>query len=163
MAEDNPVVKQEYLDPDIVHKAPVDVEDLQGLVPNISAEPTYTPRKLIEQFRVQSSTIWVYDVDNRDWFRLGQDKMYAGLVTSTGDEGTPFQSGWTSSTTGTGFYVITHNLGHTNYVPIVFPYSSQVRSANVTSLGTTSFTVNIKNSGGTDTDNAFYFMVKDMN
>lgn len=158
MAEDKPLVSPEYSDPTVPNAEAVDIDDVNGLVPNIGATPTYNARKLVEQFRIQDNTLWVYDVENRTWFRLGQDTVYGGRVTS-GAAGTPFPTGWSVTNPSTGNYQITHNLGHQSYAVTVTPESIVI--PNFTSIANNTFNVNFRNTGGTDTDANFLFILTD--
>lgn len=64
---------------------------------------------------------------------------YGGQVDSAGTS-VRLPGGWSSSRTGTGTYLITHNLGHTNYSPIASP-TQTFREATIGTITTTTFQV----------------------
>lgn len=160
--EEKPAVEFKYAEP--MPDPAVDplIDDQFGLIPTITAAPTFTPRKFSEQIRITDGQVHIYDTENQAWISLGVETTHGGLVNSNGTAGTPFPTGWSVETTGTGFYVVTHNLGHSNYAVVAHAYSTSVRAVNLSSVGSTSFTVNTKTSAGADVDNAFYFILKDM-
>lgn len=84
---------------------------------------------------------------------------YAGFVNADGTAGN-LPSAWTSSKTGTGQYIVTHNLGTTNY--------SAVASASALSGFGALDSVNANDvhfkflsaaGGGTLSDTVFYFII----
>jgi hypothetical protein len=86
--------------------------------------------------------------------------LYAGSVASDGTA-IRLPQGWTSSRTSTGLYTITHNLGTTNYAPIVTAFlngGTGFRAAQVHTQSANSFVIDIAVSG-TDTDSSFSFVV----
>jgi hypothetical protein len=67
--------------------------------------------------------------------------VYGGKVTSAGAASTPFPSGWSVSTPGTGRYVITHNLNTTDYAVSVTNVGFFSNVGAITSIGSNSFEV----------------------
>lgn len=83
-----------------------------------------------------------------------------GKVTSAGAKSTPFLSDrWTVAKNSTGNYTITHNLGFTNYVPIVTASDTASRTICVSGETSTKFDVETYTDAGTQTDTAFNFIV----
>lgn len=82
-----------------------------------------------------------------------------GLVKANGTAGAIFPTGWTVATTGAGVYVITHNFGTTNYVPIVTANSGLPTMIGVVTIQANDFTVVTYDSTGNLVDTAFYFSV----
>lgn len=83
-----------------------------------------------------------------------------GKVTSAGAKSTPFLSDrWTVAKNSTGNYTITHNLGFTNYVPIVTASDTNARIICVSGETATKFDVETYNDAATATDTAFNFIV----
>jgi len=84
--------------------------------------------------------------------------IYHGRVEETGDEGTPFPTGWTSVKNSTGRYTVTHNLGTTNYTLLIsgqgigFFFIDGAPAAN-------DFDVGYNEAGGSLGDRNFYFTV----
>lgn len=109
--------------------------------------------------------VYYYTVDNRPISDNASnialiasyvDKLHPGRVDVTG-AATPTvnaaPTGWTVTRSGTGVYVITHNLNTTAYSVLCSCYSAAV--AYVTALGANSFTVNTVNLSGTAVDTQF--------
>lgn len=87
------------------------------------------------------------------------NKVNAGLVISDGTAGTPMPTGWTTSRTAAGRYLVTHNLGTTSYVPITTADQSNVcvpvtRDANSFNV----YCYSIATAAFNDSD--FYFLLK---
>lgn len=83
-----------------------------------------------------------------------------GKVTSSGDKSTPFLSDrWSVVKNSTGNYTITHNIGFTNYVPIVTASDTNARIICVSGETATKFDVETYNDSATATDTAFNFIV----
>lgn len=83
-----------------------------------------------------------------------------GKVTSAGAKSTPFLSDrWTVAKNSTGNYTVTHNLGFTNYVPIVTASDTNARIICVSGETATKFDVETYNDAATATDTAFNFIV----
>ena len=83
-----------------------------------------------------------------------------GKVTSAGAKSTPFLSDrWTVAKNSSGNYTITHNLGFTNYVPIVTASDTASRTICVSGETSTKFDVETYTDAGTQTDTAFNFIV----
>lgn len=153
-----PEVKISYEDIQLPTQPEPLMDDQFGLIPTISQTPTFKPRKMIEQLRIQNGTVWVYDQANDSWFQLGSDTVYGGKVVS-GASSTPFPSGWSVSNPSTGNYQITHNLGHTSYSVTITPL--QVAIPNITDHSSNTFSVNFRNSSFTDADSNFFFILTD--
>lgn len=56
----------------VIKSVPHDTGNLQGFVPTISAVPTYTPTRFIDQFRIYyvsgaNGYLYVYDNKNNSW------------------------------------------------------------------------------------------------
>lgn len=83
--------------------------------------------------------------------------VYCGAVTSGGTAGTPFPTDWTVSNTGTGNYLITHNLNNSNY--IILLTGSTAREAQYTGGSINDVTILTRNSAGTLTDGSFSFIL----
>lgn len=163
--QEKPEIKSEYADIGLGEQEDRSrlIDEVYGLIPVGSSAPTHKPRKFVEQFRIVGALLYFYNPVADTWTSLGADTVYGGVVASNGTAGTPFPSGWTSQATATGIYVITHNLGHSNYAVVAWAYSTAVRAVNLSNKGTTAFTVTVKDSGGTDTANAFEFILTDEN
>lgn len=161
--ENTPVVKAEYKDIEAPQSESVGIDDIDGLIETVTANPTKKARKFFEQFKINGTdgTVCVYDSVNGVWLCVGANTVFTGLVTSGGSASTPFPTGWSVQKTATGAYAVTHNLGHQNYSIIIFAYGTQLRAVSITNKSDDTFAILIKDSGGTDTDNIFYFMVKD--
>ena len=88
--------------------------------------------------------------------------IYAGQV-SSGGVATDLPTGWTSATSATGVYTVTHNLGDTKYAVVVQAFKSAVNRnvfATVTAQTSTSFSVNtLLSDTPTDSDTAFFFIL----
>lgn len=83
-----------------------------------------------------------------------------GKVTSAGAKSTPFLSDrWSVAKNSSGNYTITHNLGFTNYVPIVTASDTASRTICVSGETATKFDVETYTDAGTQTDTAFNFIV----
>ena len=80
-----------------------------------------------------------------------QFSQVAGAVRSNGTENY-LRPGWTSTSTGNGVYVVTHNLGTTNYMVVATENAGQKVVATVGTKTSTSFTVN---TTSVTTGNAF--------
>ena len=83
--------------------------------------------------------------------------IYCGDVTSAGAAGTVFPTGWTVSNTGTGNYLITHNLGVVNY--IILLTGSTARECNYTTVQANDVVILTRNSAGTLADGSFSFIL----
>lgn len=68
-------------------------------------------------------------------------RIIGGLVISDGTKGTPFPTGWTSSRSGTGTYVITHNLNTTNYIVTANSATTTTASIQIVTVASNSFTM----------------------
>lgn len=158
---DKPEVKTEYRDIQVPVENEHHIQESFGMIPTVTATPTYTPRKFSEQFRINSTdqSLELYDQENHTWISLGTDTSYGGKVTSNA-AGSPFPSGWSLEHPSTGNYTITHNLGTNNYVVVVMCDSTTTRAITITSKSSSSFNIYIKNSAGSDTDTDCYFIVK---
>lgn len=85
-------------------------------------------------------------------------KVYGGQVNSTG-AAIYLPSGWSSSRTSVGVYVITHNLGTTLYAPVASANGGTV-ATSAGGITTTTFGVTTFNSTtGSATDVPFNFVV----
>ena len=98
-------------------------EELLGRVRVVSSVPSWKPRARLDDsiaLYVNGTicTLYVYDTLSSQWRAVGASSSYAGIVDDTGS-GIILPSGWTSTTTGTGHFTVTHNLGHTNYSIVV--------------------------------------------
>ena len=83
---------------------------------------------------------------------------YAGYVNSDGTAG-HLPSGWSSSTTGTGQYTVTHNLGTANYSAIAMSYASN-SICKFNSVGTTNVQFVFLDSKTQSLNNTeFYFIL----
>lgn len=96
---------------------------------------------------------------NGDHVRNGinQPKLYHGYISGTSvlDDNTSF-----SVTNGsTGIYVVTHNLGTTNYQVQVTPFASTVKNITISARATNSFTVRIANLSDVLENNDFFFLL----
>jgi hypothetical protein len=85
----------------------------------------------------------------------------SGNVASAGGLIHSFGKAHSAARSSLGIYVITHNLGHTNYAVSITPYSSNAQiSAVVSSKTNNSFTVRIVNpSNNSLTDSSFDFSI----
>ena len=65
---------------------------------------------------------------------------YFGYCSAIGTAGTPFPSGWSVSSDGSGKSTVTHNLGHTNY-SVVCTGDGAISIPSIQSIGTNTFVV----------------------
>lgn len=88
------------------------------------------------------------------------DRVMFGHVNADGTS-TILPTGWTSSKTATGTYLITHNLNSTAYGVVATPlFASDSRmTAVVLYQNANDFTINTIFTVSTDTDNPFFFIV----
>lgn len=143
--QEKPEVEIQYFQQqELPPENPVPLESIDGMIPTVSATPTYTARKLAEQFRVKSGQLCFYDQTNHAWTCVGGG-IYHGLVVNSSSAGTPFPTGWSVANNATGDCTITHNLGTTNYtfvcvskgtVSIMSPQTPGSNSIQVTSYST---------------------------
>ena len=81
----------------------------------------------------------------------------------TGVKHQPDNLGWTVSRTAAGQYVLTHNFGHTQYLPVLFNVSPQAggQDISVSSMSTTAINILCRaNAGGALADtNAFGYII----
>ena len=87
--------------------------------------------------------------------------IYAGNIASGGTAGTFFPTGWSVSSGGTGAYLVTHNLGNTNYsvVATCVITSVSVRIAHIYNETTTTFYIEIFDATATSQDCAVNFIL----
>ncbi|MCH9718225.1 MAG: glycoside hydrolase family 55 protein [Gammaproteobacteria bacterium] len=91
--------------------------------------------------------------------RMDQTMVYSGSVVANGSSSS-LPRGWTlNGGHATGVYVITHNLGHTNYAVTANATGTTDRVINPVIKATTTFTVNIRNSVLALNDSDFDFML----
>lgn len=83
-----------------------------------------------------------------------------GSVLSGGGKDTNrffFSQNWTTSKTGTGTYLITHNIGDNKYNVLISPLASSAFSANISAYNINSFQVSTFNASGVAADCPFTF------
>ena len=130
---DKPVIKPEYTEFSNPENSEIHIKELNGFIEMVSSAPTSKARRLWEQLKMHTNgTIYVYDNESGTWLTV--QGGFAGAFDSAGDAGSPFPTGWTVSRTGTGNYLITHNLGTTEYSVVATPLGTynivQVASRN---------------------------------
>lgn len=159
--EDKPVLKTEYTDLTPKEESGVHFVDLDGTIETLDVDPTGKPRDLYGQIKINgvNGTISFYDTKNNVWITLGSETTYGGRVANNAVN-TPFPADWTFQNTATGTYAITHNLGTENYALAITPDSTQVRAIDIVNRSSTTFSVVFKDSGGTNTDTDFHFILK---
>lgn len=90
--------------------------------------------------------------------------FYSGAVASSGgslSQGLP--SGWSATRPQTGNYTITHNLGHTSYIPIcVLVVTGLAYVIEVQSINNNDFKTLVRNTSSAVKDASFYFMLIDL-
>ena len=144
MAEESPVkieakpekavVNLTYADTKPKEETGAHLIDLDGVFETVSATPTGKPRDVYGQVKINSAdgSVCFYDTANSVWRCMRNG--YVGAFDSAGNTGTPFPTGWSLSKTGTGTYLITHNLGTTSYAVVATPLGAynivQVASRN---------------------------------
>lgn len=73
MENESPQFNPDYQEPTLDNQngdGQLSVLQISGTIPTVSALPTYTPKKFSDQFRVGSSTFYVYDTTNHVWISL---------------------------------------------------------------------------------------------
>jgi len=146
MADETPVKVEndksaiivQYADTKPTEDTGVHLIDLDGVFETVSATPTGSPRDVYGQVKINSAdgSICFYDTANSVWRCIRNG--YAGAFDSAGNTGTPFPTGWSLNKTGTGSYVITHNLGTASYSVVATPLGAY-NIVQVASRGSTSF------------------------
>jgi hypothetical protein len=88
------------------------------------------------------------------------DKIHRGRVTSAG-AGEELPSGWSSSRFSTGIFIVTHNLGSTDYTVVITPQipSTTPLFACVYSRAANSVSVAIVNDSGSAVNSDFDFIL----
>lgn len=97
-------------------------------------------------------------VDDFTYQGFIQPVMHFGYVNSGATMGTN-PSGFSVSSSATGVYTVTHNLGTTSYSVICTPRASVVKNITVSVRDTNSFTVRISNLSDVLEDNDFMFVL----
>lgn len=150
MAEESPVkieakpekavVTLQYADTKPTEETGAHLIDLDGVFETISTTPTGAPRDVYGQVKINSAdgSICFYDTANGVWRCVRNG--YVGAFDSAGATGTPFPTGWSLNKTGTGSYVITHNLGTASYAVVATPLGAY-NIVQVASRGSTSFEI----------------------
>lgn len=82
--------------------------------------------------------------------------VYAGYVHSNGTAGT-LPAGWSSSRTGAGQFIVTHNLGTVNYAPPVITQSNAYGKLNALNANDVQYT--FLDYGGALIDTDFWFTI----
>lgn len=89
-----------------------------------------------------------------------QAKFFIGAVQSDGTADTPFPTGWSCSNTGTGVYLVTHNIGSaTGYVVSATIDDVTQGSIITTERDSNSFDVEITDATGALSNEGFNFVV----
>lgn len=83
---------------------------------------------------------------------------YIGAFNSSGTAASLFPTGWSSSRTSVGLYVVTHNLGNTDYVVCPTMDDGSVRWYTV-AYSTNTFTLRTFDSGASLADADVHFAV----
>lgn len=154
MNEDNPLVPNKF-DPlnsgsynRFMVKEEIQVEGSSALAQTIGL-------KVSENIQNVNNTYYQGQVDFPQPSVVG-----FGKVTSAGAKSIPFFSDkWSVAKNSSGNYTITHNLGVTNYVPIITASDTASRTICVSGETSTKFDVETYTDAGTQTDTAFYFIV----
>lgn len=134
---DKPEIAAKYTDLTPEEKTEFNIKELNGFIEILTSAPTYKARRLWEQVKMRSNgTLYVYDNKAGAWLNIRGG--FPGTFDSAGNAGTPFPSGWSISKTGTGSYLITHNLGNTNYAVVATPFGFY-NVVQVASQGSNSF------------------------
>lgn len=138
------------------------IEQIFGNLPQVSGIPTYVPKTFSQSLALDITTdaIYYYDFTNNVWRKVGGTDAFIGYVDSSGSAGTPFPSGWTVTRSGTGSYVVTHDIGNTNYVFSLVPMSANVVSGS-TSRANNSFEADFyDNTSGSGVNTDFMFILR---
>lgn len=88
-------------------------------------------------------------------------RIYWGLINTDGTA-ISLPTGWSSSSSGTGIYTVTHNLGATgNYAINITPYqvSALIRLPTLNGIGANSFDYVVRDSSGNPVDTIIAFSV----
>ncbi len=115
----------------------------------LTAAPTQTPKNFLEQLQIYAHALYFWD---GSWRAV--KSPYAGRYDSTYNF---LPDGWSMVNPSTGNYVITHNLGHTNYAVVVT--SSSVVVPNVYGHSSNTFSVNFRTLAAADANVYFDFIL----
>ncbi len=96
-----------------------------------------------------------YIVLDKDGIQYSQ----AGRVSAAGVASAKFPPNWSVAHTATGFYTITHNLGHSNYAVTANGLDNASAIAGIRTIRSTTFVITILDVTGTPQDCAFCFSV----
>lgn len=117
---DTPSVTPKYTDVPQDNLTEQHLNEINGVIQTLSTTPTGKARRMSEQFKIiTGGALAFFDTVASVWYTLRTS--YGGAFDSAGTAGTPFPTGWTVSKTGTGTYLITHNLGTTSYTVAATP------------------------------------------
>ncbi len=96
-----------------------------------------------------------YIVLDKDGIQYSQ----AGRVSSAGVASAKFPLNWSVAHTATGFYTITHNMGHSNYAVTATAIDNASVVAGGRSIGSSTFVITTVDFTGNPVDTAFSFAV----
>lgn len=119
-----------------------------------------------------NSVLKAWDNDTSAWVAIGGGgssvvaghgtmTAYTGVVTgTTGAADEPFPTGWTSSRTSTGVYVVTHNFGDSNSYTVSLSMDDTTEGNRaVYERDPNSFDVEVTDENGNPDDGNFSFLV----
>lgn len=125
----------------------------EGVRAFISGEGTYGGVQ--QTYFNGAGVLQSYIILDKDGIQYSQ----AGRVSAAGVAGTKFPPNWTVTHNGTGDYIITHNLGHSNYAVIATPIDNLSCTPCAVAIGNTTFKIVIVDITGNPADVAFSFAV----
>lgn len=84
---------------------------------------------------------------------------YPGYVNAAGTAGTPFPAGWSVTSTGTGAYTVTHNLGTTNYTVVLTAAGATFHVCAIYSINSNNFTCSLSTIVGASLQNGDFTFI----
>lgn len=98
----------------------------------------------------------IYLIGTLRYQAINQAVVYWGYVSGTNISPDNTLT-WSVTNSSTGIYVVTHNLGHTNYVVNVTPKASTVKNITVSAIASNTFTIRVANLSDTLENNDWMF------
>lgn len=155
---DKPDVVLEYTSTSTEKLDEFNIRELTGFIEVLTTAPTYKARRFWEQIKLLSNgSLHIYDNEVGAWRILRAP--FAGVFNADGSLGSPFPTGWSVNKTGTGTYVITHNLGTTDYAVVATPFGFY-NIVQVASQGSNSFELYaVDRASGASSNTAMNFIL----
>lgn len=114
-----------------------------------------------DQFVAYNNNVPVVTIDKNGITKNGYPiptVIGAGFVNAVGTPGTVFPQGWTVSNLSAGRYLITHNIGNTDYIVFLTPLAGTTREFSVEAQAANTFITRFYNNPGAtliNTDHSF--------